>query len=255
MRSHPSRQQSVVFFSDSVGYTRLMGEDEDRAFELMKQNLEIHQDILGRHNGQIIKELGYGILATFQTVEEALNASLAIQSRLESEAAIKIRIGLHCGEIIFDQGDVFGDAVNIAARIQGIGKPTCVLFSSKVLEQIPADTSFSWVKLGGFSLKNVKNSVELYALSNPPVVVPKRAEIIKNIRYQERSPWKLWAAVAIIAALTITLIYSLLNNTSVWEKEKSVAVLPFTNITVNSDQEFFAEGRPYRRHYQPSIEN
>ncbi|TDK41717.1 adenylate/guanylate cyclase domain-containing protein [Algoriphagus formosus] len=242
MRSHPSRQQSVVFFSDIVGYTRLMGEDEDRAFELMKQNLEIHQDILSRHNGQIIKELGDGILATFQTVEEALNASLAIQSRLESEAAIKIRIGLHCGEIIFDQGDVFGDAVNIAARIQGIGMPTCVLFSSKVLEQIPADTSFSWVKLGVFSLKNVKNSVELYALSNPPVVVPKRAEIIKNIRYQERSPWKLWAAVAIIVALTITLIYSFLNNTSVWEKEKSVAVLPFTNITVNSDQEFFAEG-------------
>jgi adenylate cyclase len=116
MQAELNRKQSVVFFSDIVGYTRLMEQDENAAFELMKLNLNIHQDVLVKYRGTIIKELGDGILAVFETAPEALRACLEIQKKCLADSKYKLRIGLQSGEIIFDHGDVFGDAVNIAFK-------------------------------------------------------------------------------------------------------------------------------------------
>ena len=242
MSQDHNRKQSVVFFSDIVGYTRLMGKDEDHAFDLMKKNLEIHTEILGSYRGNIIKELGDGILATFETVPEALEASIEIHKRLQSIPDMQIRIGLHCGEIIFDHGDVFGDAVNLTARIQGIGVPSCILISEKAREQLPFKTDFNTQKLGMFRLKNVEHPVQLHAVTNPPCAIPKRSQILDNIHFQEKNPWKFWAVLSVSFILLTYLIYSILWNTSVWEKDKSVAILPFTNLSNNSEQEFFSEG-------------
>ncbi|TFV97311.1 adenylate/guanylate cyclase domain-containing protein [Algoriphagus kandeliae] len=237
-----SRKQSVVFFSDIVGYTRLMGKDEDRAFALMRQNLQIHQEVLSNYRGRIIKELGDGILAVFETVPEALSASLEIQRQQSLIPDMAIRIGLHFGDIIFDKGDVFGDAVNLAARIQGIGVPNCMLISEQVKDHIPSDSQFHTSRLGPFRLKNVDHPVELFAVTNPPLAVPKRTEIIKNIQYQEKNPWKFWAVLGVTAFVLLYLIYSVFWNNAIWEKEKSVAILPFVNSSENPDQEFFSEG-------------
>ncbi|MCS5489076.1 adenylate/guanylate cyclase domain-containing protein [Algoriphagus limi] len=237
-----SRKQSVVFFSDIVGYTRLMGKDEDRAFALMRQNLQIHQEVLSNYRGRIIKELGDGILAVFETVPDALSASLEIQRQQSLIPDISIRIGLHIGDIIFDKGDVFGDAVNLTSRIQGIGVPNCLLISEQVKDLIPDNSQFHTSRLGPFRLKNVDHPVELFAVTNPPLAVPKRTEIIKNIQYQEKSPWKFWAVLGVTAFVLMYLIYSVFWNEAIWEKEKSVAILPFVNSSENPDQEFFSEG-------------
>lgn len=242
MQAELNRKQSVVFFSDIVGYTRLMEQDENAAFELMKLNLNIHQDVLVKYRGTIIKELGDGILAVFETAPEALRACLEIQKKCLADSKYKLRIGLQSGEIIFDHGDVFGDAVNIASRIQSVGVPSSIVFSDKVCKEIVHDKFFKSVKLGSFDLKNVSHPLELYCLSNPPLIPPKRAEILNNIKYQESNPLKSWAVVGGVFILVVLLIYSVFWNGSVWEKEKSVAVLPFVNLNGSSELDYFTDG-------------
>lgn len=237
-----NRKHSIVYFSDIVGYTKLMGKNEDEAFDLVTQNLRVHSEIMSKYNGQIIKELGDGILGTFETAEEAFLASIEIQKIWIQEGKLELRIGLHCGEIIYDHGDVFGDAVNIAARIQGIGIPSCVIFSDKVLPLIEHKTEFTYNKLGKFELKNVEKDISLFALTNPPCSRPERKDLLKNAANQKQSTWMFWTAAIISTTLVLFLIYSLIWNDYNWEKEKSVAVLPFTNTVANQDQAFFAEG-------------
>lgn len=236
-----TRKHSIVYFSDIVGYTLLMGKDEDHAFELMKQNLALHSEIFEKHRGKIIKELGDGILAIFETAEEALTASLEIQKEWEKTVELELRIGLHCGGIILDHGDVYGDAVNIASRIQSIGVPSCVLFSSDVLKSLSAQTKFTHISLGPFKLKNVAKELELHALTNSPLAIPKRADMIKKVKSQEREPWKFWVAMASTLTILLFLIYSLLWNNYTWEKDKSVAVLPFTNVDPNVSQDVYTK--------------
>ncbi|SIN71455.1 adenylate/guanylate cyclase domain-containing protein [Algoriphagus halophilus] len=236
-----NRKHSIVYFSDIVGYTLLMGQDEDHAFELMKQNLVLHSEVFEKHRGKIIKELGDGILAIFETAEEALEASLEIQKEWGKSSELELRIGLHCGGIILDNGDVYGDAVNVASRIQSIGVPSCVLFSSDVLANLPNHSRFTHINLGLFRLKNVAKELELHALTNPPLATPKRADMIKKVKSQEREPWKFWVALASTLTILLFLIYSLLWNNYTWEKEKSVAVLPFTNVDPKASQDVYSK--------------
>ena len=237
------RKLSVVYFSDIVGYTRLMGRDEDAAFELMKKNLAVHSEIFGEYRGKIIKELGDGILAVFETVPEALSAALEIQKYCKKTGEYELRIGMHSGEVIFDHGDVFGDAVNLASRIQSVGIPSSILISDKVVQNIPADLEFPVIKLGGFSLKNIEHEIDLYALANPPLVIPKRNEVLQNIKFQDRNLWKYWVGISAAFILVSYLIFSIFGDNRNWDdREKSVAVLPFENLSENADQDFFSDG-------------
>jgi adenylate cyclase len=242
MSQELNRKLSVVYFSDIVGYTRLMGRDEDAAFGLMKKNLAAHSEIFGKYRGQIIKELGDGILAVFETVSEALSAALEIQHFCKNHREFEIRIGLHYGEVIFDHGDVFGDAVNLASRIQSVGTPSSILISEKVFQNIPIGQDFQAVKLGAFSLKNVETETELYALTNSPLAIPKRNDVLQNIRFQDRNPWKYWVGISAVFILSAYLIFSIFGQNQEWDREKSVAVLPFENLSDNVDQEFFSDG-------------
>lgn len=237
------RQLSVVFFSDIVGFTLLMGEDEDRAFELMKRNVMYHQQTFEKFNGKLIKELGDGILGVFESPDDALNASFEIQKIWSSDPEVTLRIGLHAGEIIFENNDIFGDAVNIASRIQSIGVPSCVLFSKEVLLQLQDSSPFPKVNLGHFILKNVKRKLELYALTTPPLAIPKRQQMIKTVKYQERQSWKFWlgiaALVGVIGFLIWTIIWNPLNQQT---NDKSVAVLPLKNLNADPSKEYFSNG-------------
>ena len=238
-----NRKLSVVYFSDIVGYTRLMGRDEDAAFELMKKNLAAHSEIFGKYHGKIIKELGDGILAIFQTVPEALSAALEIQKFCKKNGEYELRIGLNSGEVIFDHGDVFGDAVNLASRIQSVGTPSSILISEKVFHTIPPNLDFSAIKLGLFNLKNIESKIELFALTNSPLAIPKRNEILNNIKYQENNSWKFWVGISVVFILVSYLIFSIFGDNRNWDdREKSVAVLPFENLSKNVDQDFFSDG-------------
>ncbi|GAB2500351.1 tetratricopeptide repeat protein [Algoriphagus taiwanensis] len=242
MNQNLIRKQAVVYFSDIVGYTRLMGKDEDGAFQLMKENLEAHQKTFSKYGGQIIKELGDGILGVFESPEGALQASLEIQQHCVKIGKFQLRIGLHCGDIIFDHGDVFGDAVNQSSRIQSVGVPSSILLSEQLLHRLPENSIYQTVRLGGFNLKNVEHKVELHALTNEPLAIPKRADILQNIKYQERNPWKYWVGIGVVFLLLTMVTYSVFWRDSVWEKDKSVAVLPFVNLNGDSELDYFTDG-------------
>ena len=219
-----------------------MGIDEDAAFQLMKENLSTHLEIFSKYKGQVVKELGDGILGVFENPEDALNASYEIQKTCMEHGKFQLRIGLHCGDIIYDHGDVFGDAVNQSSRIQSVGVPNCILVSSHLIQKLGTDHNFSTQALGSFELKNVAHKVELHAVTNPPLSIPKRTEILQNIKYQERNPWIRWGVASAFLVLVIALIYSFFFQGAIWGQEKSIAVLPFENISQDESHEYFTEG-------------
>ena len=117
-----TRQLAAIMFTDIVGYTALMGKDEQKAFELLNMNRQIQKPIIEQYNGKWIKELGDGVMATFQTVSDAVTAAIKIQEACNAAKEFQLRIGIHQGEVVIEDNDVFGDAVNIASRIQSIAK-------------------------------------------------------------------------------------------------------------------------------------
>jgi adenylate cyclase len=237
------RQLSVVFFSDIVGYTLLMGKDEDLAFELMKKNVAYHQQVFEQFNGRLIKELGDGILGVFESADDALKASLEIQNIWASDPKVTLRIGLHAGEIIFENNDIFGDAVNVASRIQSIGVPSCVLFSNEVSLQIKDLSLFPKINLGFFILKNVTRKLELFALTAEPLAIPKRQQMIKTVKFQERQSWKYWLGIIALICVIGFLIWTIIwNPSNPWENDKSVAVLPLKNLNADPSKEYFSDG-------------
>src|SRR5258706_9511767 len=114
------RQLAAIMFTDIVGYTTLMGEDELKAFSILNKNRDIQRPLIERYGGRWIKELGDGILATFPTVTDAVLSAVSIQQSCSKLPDLKLRIGIHLSEVMFENHDVFGDGVNIASRIQAI---------------------------------------------------------------------------------------------------------------------------------------
>ena len=104
-----SRQLAAIMFTDIVGYTALMGEDEQKAFELLRKNRQIQKPAIEKYNGRWIKELGDGILASFPTVSDAVTCAIEIQHACNNIDELKLRIGIHLGEVVFEDNDMFGD--------------------------------------------------------------------------------------------------------------------------------------------------
>ena len=118
-----TRQLAAIMFTDIVGYTAIMGKDEEKAFSLLNKNRQIQRPIVEQYGGKWIKELGDGVMASFSTVTDAVNAALKIQEACRRSNEFLLRIGIHLGEVVFEDNDVFGDGVNIASRIQAIAEP------------------------------------------------------------------------------------------------------------------------------------
>jgi len=118
-----SRQLAAIMFTDIVGYTALMGNDEHKAFILLDKNRKLQKPIIEEFNGRWIKELGDGVMASFPTVSDAVNAAIKIQENCIAANDYQLRIGLHQGEVMFKDADVCGDVVNIAARMQAAASP------------------------------------------------------------------------------------------------------------------------------------
>src|SRR3954454_3502438 len=115
-----SRQLAAIMFTDIVGYTALMGEDEQKAFDVLRKNRQLQKPVIEKFNGKWIKEIGDGVLASFHTVTDAVMCASEIQKACESIDDLKLRIGIHLGEVVFEDNDVFGDGVNIASRLQAL---------------------------------------------------------------------------------------------------------------------------------------
>src|SRR6266487_5579466 len=131
-----SRQLAAIMFTDIVGYTALMGEDEQKAFDLLRKNRQLQQPIIKQFNGTWIKEIGDGVLASFNTVTDAVLCASKIQKACADINDLKLRIGIHLGEVVFEDNDVFGDGVNIASRLQALAPVAGIWVSESVYNNI-----------------------------------------------------------------------------------------------------------------------
>jgi len=136
------RQLAAIMFTDIVGYTALMGSDEKKAFELLDKNRKLQNPIIEEFHGRNIKELGDGILTSFSTVSDAVSAALKIQEICRQTDEFSLRIGIHQGEVVLEGDDVFGDAVNIASRLQSVAEPGTIYVSESVYQNISNKTQF-----------------------------------------------------------------------------------------------------------------
>ncbi len=159
-----SRQLAAIMFTDIAGYTALMGEDEHKAFELLQQNRQIQKPLIEQYNGRWIKELGDGVLASFTTATDAVLCASEIQKACAGSKDLKLRIGIHLGEVMIDNDDIFGDGVNIASRIQATAPIGSIWISEAVYNNIVDKKDIRAKFIRAEILKHVKEPVRIYCV-------------------------------------------------------------------------------------------
>ena len=179
-----TRQLAAIMFADIMGFTAIMENDEALAMHLrekMKQKLE--EEII-LHKGKIIKWMGDGALCCFDSAIESVRSAISLQLNMQQEPKVPVRIGIHQADIIFEESDIHGDGVNIASRLESLAIPGSIFISSKVLDDIKNQKDIQTVSLGKYSLKNVKEPVEIFAVSNAGLIVPLKKKLEgKGIKY------------------------------------------------------------------------
>jgi class 3 adenylate cyclase len=164
------RKLAAILFSDIVGFTSLMGDNETATLQIIRANESIHAEAIARHAGTLLKKLGDGMLASFDSVSNAVACAMEIRQAVATDGRFEVRIGIHLGEVVLADGDVHGDGVNIASRIQSEVGAGEIGVSRVVYENIRNKDGLTATLLGERTLKNVSIPVILYTLdtADPP---------------------------------------------------------------------------------------
>ncbi|MDH3268082.1 MAG: adenylate/guanylate cyclase domain-containing protein, partial [Ignavibacteria bacterium] len=202
------RMLAAIMFTDMVGYTAMMQENERQAKILRSKHREVLENLVNKHRGQILQYYGDGTLSIFGSAIEAAVCAAKIQQELQNEPKVPLRIGIHSGDVVYDDEGVYGDGVNIASRIENLAVPGSVLISDKINDELKNQKDISTVFLGRYNLKNVKAPVKLYAVSSNSLVTPSNKDI---------------------EGKTVN-------------SDNSIAVLPFINLSAERDNEYFSDG-------------
>jgi len=244
-----SRQLAAIMFTDIVGYTALMGNDEKKAFELLGKNRQIQKPIIEQYNGRWIKELGDGVMVSFNTASDAVNAAIKIQEACNAAKDFQLKIGIHLGEVVFENDDVYGDGVNIASRIETLGVGSSILFSKTIRDQVKNNAEFQISSLGSFEFKNVEEPIEVFALSNAGFVVPRPEDMRGKLKTPSKRTGKKGILMSTAIVVVIFSVLFIFKN-SIFPKKaeaptiRSLAILPFENLQNDSTLFFLSDGIP-----------
>ena len=160
------RKLAAIVFTDIVGFTRLTAEDQSKASALLKQQRELFRPIVDSYKGMWVKEMGDGLLLTFDTVTDAVNCCIKLQETSNQIDDLDLRIGIHEGEILIEENDIIGDDVNIAARIEPFSAPGGIAISNKVNDALVREANFTTKYLGKPKLKGVGQKVEVFCITS-----------------------------------------------------------------------------------------
>jgi TolB-like protein/class 3 adenylate cyclase/Flp pilus assembly protein TadD len=240
------RRLSAILAADVVGYSHLMGEDEVGTLSRLQScRRELVDPAIEQFRGRIIKLMGDGALVEFASVVDAVQCAAAIQRRMAGRdqgapeaKQIRFRIGVNLGDVIVQGSDIYGDGVNIAARLEAIADPGGICISGTAFDQAVKKVDVGFADLGKQRLKNIAEPVRAYRVLLDP---EKSGKVVA-------APRRLSSRVTILAGIVIAaLCVALAAGFFAWQKaavpqRPSVAVLPFTNLSGDPSQDYFADG-------------
>lgn len=158
------RQLAAILFTDVVGFTAMMEQDEDKALRVLDQNRKIQKQVIRKQRGKWLKEMGDGSMAIFYTATEAVSAASEIQQKIQEKGEYNVRMGIHISEIVFTDKDVFGDGVNVAARISDKASANEICISEAVFHNVRNREDMRITPVGETKFKNVSDPLKIYKI-------------------------------------------------------------------------------------------
>lgn len=237
-----TRKLTTIFYADVAGYSRLTGSDELGTHQAVMDLLDYTHKTIQQEGGAVLRHAGDAILAEFSSVVSCVNAAIIVQTELASrnqnipaEQQVLIRIGVNLGEVIEDRGEIYGDGVNIAARLEALAPPGGVCITDQVAEQVAGKLEVSFANTGRHRLKNISKLVEIWCWP---------AEGARKLIH-EASNWrqKVTLFVALfVALLVLGYVFFYGGDDGLVPTGPRIAVIPFENLSGNQEDVYFSDG-------------
>jgi adenylate cyclase len=210
------RRLAAIFAADVAGYSRLMSEDEAGTLRALAASRDIMDGLIGEHGGRIANTAGDSVLAEFPSAVDAVQCAVAVQEKLAKAGAgvsedrrLQFRIGVHVGDVVVRRGDLLGDGVNVAARLEGLAEPGGVAISGAAHGYVRKALPLAYTDVGEQHVKNIDEPVRVYTVKRMAVSAKSTATSLKPLPLPDKP---------------------------------SIAILPFMNMSGDPEQEYFADG-------------